>query len=503
MKLSLSTKLTLAFTALLIIPLISGYLAYTSILRGQHTQREMNRHIEAELSVDRVNDDVHTMMISLHDYLKSADKEERTHYNKSRGKLDRDYKQALSMLPGNDKKTLSEVDKHFSRMDVLADQIFAINEPIGNTRAGLLLAQHDDSAIRAEKIATGVREKVEKRVEKIISEANIEREKVRSRLIVAFLVLITGPLIAWIAGKNIASPIYNLADEADRLQAGDWDKEVVPQPGIEIGALSTTLEKMRENLVKYRTDVNNYQSMLKSEVETLQAAMLPHEIPKIEGLEIAVFYSSATKGLAIGGDFYDFIPLPDKKYSLLIGDVSGRGIDAAAYTALTRFSLRSIVQENSSPANVLRRLNRILIPQTPPGKFITLWYGVWDPSSKTITFGNAGHPFPVLVHPPGKGAGLLSISGIAAGISEKSTYESNAIKLEPSDMLILYTDGLTEARSKSGEFLGEERLLSIAEELAAEDAQAVAKKLGSFSIDWAGGELSDDIAIVVLKALRD
>lgn len=501
MKLSLIAKLTLTFTALLIIPLISGYLAYTSILRVQDIQQKMNRQIEAELSVDRINKEVYTMSICLHDYLRSGDKEKCAHFDESRDRLHQRCKEAQGMLPQEDKETLSGIRHHFSRMDVSADQIMAIDEPVGNARAYIHMEQFDYSAIKAQEISAQVREKVEERITAIVAEANTEREKVRERLIVAFLVLIIGPLIAWIAGKNIASPIRNLVDEANRLRAGDWDKEVVPQPTIEIGALSTALEKMRENLVKYRSDVNNYQNMLKWEVETLQKALLPHEIPKIEGLEIAVFYSSATKGLAIGGDFYDFIALPDQRYGLVIGDVSGRGIDAAAYTALARFSLRSVVLENASPANVLRRLNKILIPQTPPGKFITIWYGVWDPDSKTIAFGNGGHLFPVLVHTPGKGVGMLSVSGIALGILESAKYESDEIKLGLSDMLILYTDGLTEARSKDGEFLGEERLLSVAEGLAAEHAQATASKLGSFCIDWAGGKLSDDVAIVVLKSV--
>ena len=500
-ELSLSAKLTLSFIAFLVIPLISGLLAYYSVSQVQSFNRQIVDQMEIELRVDRVTAGFHEAVIAAHNYLKNADPKEHSNYHKTRKKLDEDYNNALNVLPPADKKTLSKIKVHTARMDALADKVFAVANPVGNPQVALLIEDFDASSIKGEIITSEVRERIDDRLQSMFMKANATQRGLVERLIVSGLFLLLGPLIFWFAGRSISASIYSLIGEAKRLCEGDWDTPVKAQAGAEFTALRDTLEEMRRNLVKYRQEVANYQTTLEKEIELLQTALLPSEIPKVKGLEVATFYSSATKGLSIGGDFYDFIPLGSQRFGFVVGDVSGRGVEAATHTVLCRFSLRSFALENPNPDKVLERLNKVLIPQTSAGRFITIWYGVWDPANQTITYSNGGHLFPLLVNPLNGEVWPIPGSDIAIGVWKDSVYEKRVVQLTKGEMLIAYTDGLVEARSKSGEFLGEERLIEKIKGLIGKSAESVAQTLGSFCLEWTSGELVDDVEIMVLKVM--
>lgn len=500
-KLSLSAKLMLSFFALLIIPLISGCFTYSSIRLDEEFSLQMSEQMEMELRVDRVTGD----FLQIRDIFDPANRpmtqlgdKERKEYETTRAKLQKDLVEASKVLPKEDDELLAKVRSNISQIDALANQLFSAGGSISAEQADLIVGKIGSLARGSELLLSQVREKIDERLETMFAKSRAEHVKLVRRLIISFAFLLLGPLIFWVAGRSIARPIYNLVDEAERLIAGDWDTKITTQPGMETGALSGTLEKMREHLVNYRSEVTDYRHTLEEEVRILQAAILPHEIPQTKGMQAATFYRSATGGLSIGGDFYDFIPLSNNRWGLVIGDVSGRGIEAATRTALTRFSLRSFAIEDPNPSRVLERLNKTLIPQTPLGQFITIWYGVWNPATKTIAFGNGGHPYPLLARAGGEIESLLG-SDIAVGVSELAKYERKEIKLAAGDTLILYTDGLTESRSKSGEFLYESRLKDKVKELIGNDAETIAQSIGSFCIDWASGNLNDDVAIAVLR----
>ncbi len=453
-KLSLSAKLTLSFFALLIIPLVSGYFAYSSVRSDEQLSRQMSEQMETELRVDRVTDDffqIREIFDSTNRPVTQLGDKERKEYETARAKLQRDLAEASKALPKEDYELLAKVRSNISQVDALANQLFSASGSISAEQADLIVGKISSLVRDSESLLSQIREKIDGRLELMFAQSRAEHDSMERRLIVSFAFLFLGPLIFWVAGRNIARPIYNLVDEAERLSAGNWDKKITPQPGIETGVLSDSLERMRENLVNYRSEVMDYRYTLEGEVKLLQAAILPQEIPQIEGLQAAAFYYSATKGLSIGGDFYDFIPMPHNRWGLVVGDVSGRGIEAVSYTALARFSLRSLAIEESNPARILERLNKILIPQTPPGKFITIWYGVWGPAKKTITFGNGGHPYPLLARADGE-IELLSKSDLAVGISESARYESREAKLEPGDMLIFIPMALSRHAQKPAGF---------------------------------------------------
>ncbi|HZD59409.1 MAG TPA: SpoIIE family protein phosphatase [Anaerolineae bacterium] len=480
---------------MLIIPLISGIFAYSSISRVENLNAQIFQAIELELRVDRLADDFSDVEIFVHRYLATGNRQEFANFEKARDRLERDIKGLAEVIPKTDKELVSTIEDRTESVGNLSTQIFSIQDPVQNPDAQALLLEFDRIADETIGELFDFREDIESSIVAMLSRAVSEQRNLNRRLLIAFLFLVLGPLVFWIAGRNISQPIYNLVRQAKRLSAGSWDEEVPYQQGVEVGILSDTMEEMRKNLVDYRTT-------LKNEVDILQTAILPHEVPEIEGLEAATFYFSSTEGLLVGGDFYDFIPLLSGECGLVVGDISGRGIEAAARTALARFSLRSFALENPEPAKVLERSNKALFPQITLGNFITIWYGVWNPVSKTIVYSNAGHPYPILARASSKTVEELYDSGMAVGMLENAKYENREVKLEPGDILLLYTDGLTEARSKAGEFLGDERLMDLVRDLMGKGAKTIAQSIGSFCLDWAAGKLGDDVAVVVLRVLN-
>jgi serine phosphatase RsbU (regulator of sigma subunit) len=232
--------------------------------------------------------------------------------------------------------------------------------------------------------------------------------------------------------------------------------------------------------------------------ETLQEALSPRAVPKIKNIEIGIRYASATGEATVGGDFYDFIELPNKRVGIVIGDVAGKGIHAASQTAMVRYMLRGLITETSWPSQLLEKLNKALYLQTEPEHFVTLLYGIYNPVSCELTYANAGHTAPILYNLKTKTVNTLMPTGIALGIVEQETFREKTIKLKLDDILILYTDGLSEAR-RDRELFGEERIKTFCRRSSYSASQEWADHLFKAGITFAEGKLKDDIIIVVIK----
>jgi serine phosphatase RsbU (regulator of sigma subunit) len=229
--------------------------------------------------------------------------------------------------------------------------------------------------------------------------------------------------------------------------------------------------------------------------ETMQRSLLPRRRPELPGLEIGDVYASSAR-VEVGGDVYDFLELPDGRLAVVLGDVTGHGIDAAADMAMAKFVFRSVAREHSEPADFLAAANEIVLGEIAAAKFITLLYLTVDPRTGELACASAGHPPPRLVS-PGKAPQPLGTAGLALGIEAGQRYETARVQLERGAAVVLYTDGLVEAR-REGELYGEERLdqaLARNAELSAPElARALAQDCRAFA-----GELGDDLAVVVLK----
>jgi phosphoserine phosphatase RsbU/P len=229
--------------------------------------------------------------------------------------------------------------------------------------------------------------------------------------------------------------------------------------------------------------------------ETMQQSLLPRERPSVHGLEVGTVYESAAQ-VDVGGDVFDFLELPDGRLSVVLGDVTGHGIDATADMAMAKFVFRSLAREHPEPSDFLAHANDVVVGEIAVGKFITMAYLTVDPAGEVLC-ASAGHPEPRLVLPTGE-VTSLRCGGLALGIDAHQTYEQISADLPPGASVVIYTDGVIEARH-SGELFGSERLDALLSEHAAKPAQAIADAVVTACRSFAGGELGDDCAIVVIR----
>jgi phosphoserine phosphatase RsbU/P len=191
------------------------------------------------------------------------------------------------------------------------------------------------------------------------------------------------------------------------------------------------------------------------EARSIQQALFPRSSPFIPGFRVSGLSIPAG---AIGGDWYDFIPLSDGRWGLVLADVSGKGTAAALLMSATRGMLRSLAQTGSGPGEVLTRLNNMMVEDFPCGRFVTMVYAEFDPSTRKLRLASAGHLPPLLVEPDGH-RWIATQDGLPLGIAT-SKFSETEVTLGPDSRLAIYSDGITEAALESGEEYGPERLLA-------------------------------------------
>jgi serine phosphatase RsbU (regulator of sigma subunit) len=218
----------------------------------------------------------------------------------------------------------------------------------------------------------------------------------------------------------------------------------------------------------------------------------------VPGFEMGHLYHSAFGTSSVGGDFYDVMSLPGGRVGVLIGDVAGHGTDAAGLTALVKSAMRAEALRLPSPESVMDRANEIVLHGAASHEFASAFFGLVDGVSGHMAYSMAGHPPPVLLR-AGAEPVLLQADGCVLGASGAMRYENHGTTLDIGDLLVLYTDGLTEARSASGVPFGTERLLEAISSSAAEPAERVPESLFLAAFGHAEGRLADDIAIVALR----
>jgi sigma-B regulation protein RsbU (phosphoserine phosphatase) len=207
-------------------------------------------------------------------------------------------------------------------------------------------------------------------------------------------------------------------------------------------------------------------------------------------------YQSASR-VDVGGDVYDLLTLDDGRIAVCLGDVVGKGIEAAADMTMAKFAFRSLARLYPEPGTFLARANDVVVEEIAPGKFLTLLYVVVDPRTGELGCANAGHPPLRLVRPDGT-VEALPAPGLALGIDPGQEYPEERIAVPQGSSAVLYTDGVIECRS-NGELYGEGRLDAFLAANAGLGAQELADALLADCRSFGGGELDDDCAIVVLR----
>ena len=228
----------------------------------------------------------------------------------------------------------------------------------------------------------------------------------------------------------------------------------------------------------------------------IQHTLLPKSLPEVQGHEIAVYYQPARE---VGGDFYDFLRLPDGRLGLIVGDVSGKGVPAAIVMAITRTMLRS-AYHLGSPGEILKEVNDELFSDIPPNVFVTCLAALLDSRTGRLQYANAGHDPPFVRH--ASGVGKLRATGMPLGLMTGMTYEQKEITLQPGESVLLYSDGLAEAHSPHHEMFGFPRIESFvgAHSEGAKLIDSLLAELERFAgEDW---EQEDDITLLTLHRLR-
>jgi PAS domain S-box-containing protein len=232
--------------------------------------------------------------------------------------------------------------------------------------------------------------------------------------------------------------------------------------------------------------------------DALQASLLPRELPEVPGVEIAAAYVAATDGLDVGGDFYDVYRIPGG-WGVAIGDVCGKGEEAAAVTAAARHAIRVLAHWNADPAEVLRQANKLMLAEEYAGRFVTACavHLRWQDDGLKAAIASAGHPGPALVRPDGR-VQILPGGGMPLGLFPDAEPGTQEIELSQGDLMFLFTDGVTEARSPEMAYF-EDRLTDELAALAGRPPAEIIAALQSLVVEFSLNELRDDMTMLAVR----
>jgi PAS domain-containing protein len=297
-----------------------------------------------------------------------------------------------------------------------------------------------------------------------------------------------------LTGSTFETQLTRAVNEGIKVEFEEW------QPSGH-SCLEVRGYPSREGISVYFRDVTEIVELrqsLEHQLLLLQRALAPPVPLSPEGYAIAATYLPAQPGEQIGGDFYDVFPTQEGRVGILIGDVSGSGIEAASVAAATRSTIHAYAHEMSSASNALSRGNTVLQGlQDFEQRFVTVFLMVLDTSSGAFTYSSGGHPPPVIRRGDGD-VQVLEYGDLPIGVFEQQGFTLMYERLDPGDKLVMYTDGILEARTDSGlfEVMGVERVLN---EHGEESPPELIDHIFCAARDWSGGQLRDDAAVLVIE----
>jgi sigma-B regulation protein RsbU (phosphoserine phosphatase) len=320
-------------------------------------------------------------------------------------------------------------------------------------------------------------------------------------LFLATLIVVTG-LVCWLS-RMMTNPIKKLMMGSEVIGEGNLDYKVEVNTGDELENLANSFNKMASDLKSYTEELRlttAEKERMAKELEIakgIQQQFLPESAPQVEGVEMAAVNLPA---LEVGGDFYDFIPVGKDKWGLVIADVSGKGVPAALFMAISRTLVRAYAVGKPTVSEAILKANNVIADDARSSMFVTLFYGVLDIREKTLTYVSAGHNPPLML--PGRGGEtiMLKTKGIAMGIMPDIKLEEKEIHLEKGDVVTLYTDGVTEAINEKNEQFGTGRLATVVDSNRNLSAPEIVKRVEEEVTEFSQGQPQfDDITLLILK----
>lgn len=312
--------------------------------------------------------------------------------------------------------------------------------------------------------------------------------------------------------RTITGAVHELYDGTQKVRVGDFSHRIEVHGSDQLGELSQSFNRMTENLQRL-LEVAKEKERLQSELEIareVQSQLFPKSVPASRTLELAAVCHPAR---TVSGDYYDFLSLEEPRLALAIGDVVGKGISAALLMATVQSTMRTQLWAgrelaaaagnggglaSPSTAVLVSRLNQQLYAYTQPEKFATFYLAIYDDATGLMTYTNAGHLPPVLLR-DGK-ALRLEVTGTIVGAFPFSEYEEASIQLEPGDLLVCFTDGVTEPENEYGEMFGEDRLIELVLRNSNREAGAIMASVMDAVREWTGSpELQDDMTMLLAR----
>jgi len=299
--------------------------------------------------------------------------------------------------------------------------------------------------------------------------------------------------------SEIAVPVFRhnraigaLNLESDRLEAFGEDDVEILRFFADAAAISIEKAVLHRQLVR--------QNLIEEQLRTareVQARLLPSEPPAVPGFEAD---GICVPSYAIGGDYFDFIPLPDGRLAVVIADVSGKGIPAALIMTAFRVLLRTLARSESEPADVMRAINWQLPESTRRAAFVTAVYGVLEPATGRFTYAIAGHHAPLLIRASGQ-ISELDVGGPLLGMWDSARFLSSEVFFEPGDLILCFTDGVIETENAAGDQFGLQRLLSDVNSVRHQTAWEIIQYLLNTIREFSGPDCcyQDDFTLVTLK----
>ena len=247
-------------------------------------------------------------------------------------------------------------------------------------------------------------------------------------------------------------------------------------------------------------EVEQAEILMKKELEQaaeIQRNLLPRSAPPVNGLELAAFSYPCR---SVGGDYFDYLRMPGGKLGIIVGDVAGKGMAAALLMSSLQARVQVLTEEPADVATLIARLNASVSRTCPGNRFVTFFLCVLDPSTGELSYTNAGHNPPYLVRAATGEVEQLTVGGPVLGILQMAKYQSAALRMETGDVLVMFSDGITEAQSPTGEEYGEERLLAALEPIWRQPAAAISQAIGESVEQFMGtAPAADDITLVVAR----
>ncbi len=328
---------------------------------------------------------------------------------------------------------------------------------------------------------------------------------IKRSLIFFLFGLLVIAIAIFIISSRITRPIGMLADAVDRLGKGDLDAKVTGLKNTdEIGVLARAYNKMLGDL-KDNIDARVREQAVAKAVEAelnvareIQLSLLPRRFPPFPGKREFSLHALNLPAKFMAGDFFDFFMLNDDTLAFVIADVSGKGVPAAMFMAVSRTMLRDMSLSNSKPAEVVKKVSDLLAIDNDKMMFVTMFYGHYNFKTGELRYSNAGHNPPYLFRKDGKMEELVPTGPLAAVFPGTDYSEAN-ITLQPGDTLVCFTDGVTEAYPVGGELYGEERFTRLLSGIWSEDVEILDNKVSDEIRKYSDADLKDDVTLLTLR----